>query len=146
MSRILLEKPVVPQPVKKFPPFYLTRICITAFTRTRHLSLSLARSIHPISYTYVLILSSHVRHGLPSGLFPLRFSHQNVCARLPPYVLTCITHVLFLHMIIPTIFGEEYIYHESPSSTCYLVPLGLKYLPQHPVLSHPQPTFLAIYE
>jgi hypothetical protein len=29
---------------------------------------------------------------------------------------------------------------------CYLVPPRLKYSPQHPILKHPQPTFLPQYE
>jgi hypothetical protein len=28
------------------------------------------------------------------------------------------------------------------SDTCYLVPFRPKYLPQHPILEHPQPTLL----
>ena len=53
-SKVLLEKLTGFQPVKKFPAFYGTRRFITAFTSTRHLSLSLASSIlsmppHPTS-------------------------------------------------------------------------------------------------
>ena len=29
-----------------------------------------------------------------------------------------------------------------PPLSCYLVPLRPQYFPQHPVLEHPQPTFL----
>jgi len=63
------------QLVKKFPAFYGTRRFITAFTSARHLSLSWARSIqsvppHPTSWRSILILSSHLRLGLPSGLLP----------------------------------------------------------------------------
>jgi hypothetical protein len=48
---------------------------ITVFTTARHLSLSWARSIqstppHPTSQRFILILSSHLRLGLPSGSFP----------------------------------------------------------------------------
>jgi len=39
-STVLLEKLTGSQPVKKFPTFYGTRLFITAFTSTRHLSLS----------------------------------------------------------------------------------------------------------
>jgi len=39
-SRVLLEKLIGFQPVKKFPAFYGTRRLITAFTSARHLSLS----------------------------------------------------------------------------------------------------------
>ena len=63
--------------VKKFPTFYGTRRFITAFTSARHLSLSWAswtQSIsHPTSWRSILILSSHLRLGLPSGVFPSGF-------------------------------------------------------------------------
>ena len=63
---------------KKFPAFYWTRRFITAFTSASHLSLSWASSIqsvppHPTSWRSILILSSHLRLGLPSGLFPSCF-------------------------------------------------------------------------
>ena len=77
-SRVLLEKLIVSQLVKKFPAFYWTRRFITAFTGPRHLSLSWASSIQsippqPTSWRPILILSSHLRLGLPSGLFPSGF-------------------------------------------------------------------------
>ena len=53
-SRILLEKLIRSQLVQKFPAFYGTRRFIAAFTSAHH-------------------LSSNLRLGLPSGLFPLGF-------------------------------------------------------------------------
>jgi hypothetical protein len=47
-SRILLEKQIVSQIVKKSPAFYGTRRFITAFTSARHLYLPWARSIYMI--------------------------------------------------------------------------------------------------
>ena len=81
-STVLLEKLTDLQLVKKFPEFYRTRKFITAFTSARYLSLSWAspiQSIHPHSTSWrsILILSSHLRVGLPSGLFPSCFPHQN---------------------------------------------------------------------
>ena len=72
--RVLLEKLTGLQLVKKFPAFHGTRRFITALTSVRHLSLSCASPIqsiypHPTSWRYVLI-STHLRLGLPSGLFP----------------------------------------------------------------------------
>ena len=69
-SRVLLEKLIGSQLVKKFPAFYGTRKIITAVTSARHLSLSWANSIqstppHPTSWRSILILSSHLRLGLP---------------------------------------------------------------------------------
>ena len=75
---VLFEKLTGVQLVKKFPAFHGTRRFITALTSVRHLSLSWASPIqsiypHPISWRSVLILSIHLRLGLPSGLFPSGF-------------------------------------------------------------------------
>ena len=72
---VLLEKLTGLQLVKKFPAFHGTRRFITALTSVRHLSLSWARPIqsiytHPTSWRSILILSTHLRLGLPSGSFP----------------------------------------------------------------------------
>ena len=77
-SRVLLEKLTGFQLVKKFPAFYGTRRFSTAVTSARHLPLSCAsstQSIHPnlTSWRSISILSSHLRLGLPSGLFPSGF-------------------------------------------------------------------------
>ena len=77
-SRVLLEKLTNFQPVKALNEFYGTRRFITAFTSARQLSLSWASLIQSIpppatSWRSILILSSHLRLGLPSGLFPSDF-------------------------------------------------------------------------
>jgi hypothetical protein len=83
-SWALLEKPPIVQLLKNFPAFYGTRRSITVFTRALHWSLFWARSIqyiptHPISPRYTLILSTHLRHRLPSCLlsagFPTNILH-----------------------------------------------------------------------
>ena len=90
-SRILPKKLTGSQLAKKFPELYGTRRFITAFTSTRHLSLSWANSIqfippHPTSWKSILILFSHLRPGLPSGLFPSGFPTRTLCTPLPyPY-------------------------------------------------------------
>ena len=81
-SKVLLEKLVSLQLVKKFPAFHGTRRFLTALTSARHLSLSWASPIqsshpNPTSWRSILILSSHLRLGLPSGLF--------LYTPLPPY-------------------------------------------------------------
>jgi len=68
--RVLLEKLTGLQLVKKFPAFCGTRRLITALTSVRHLSLSWASPIqsiypHPTSWRSILILSTHLRLGLP---------------------------------------------------------------------------------
>ena len=76
--RVLLEKLTGLQLVKKFPAFHGTRRFITALTSVRHLSLSWASPIqsiysHPTSWRSILILSTHLRLGLPSVLLPSGF-------------------------------------------------------------------------
>ena len=88
-SRVLLGKLTGLQLAKRFPAFYGTRMFITAFTSARHLSLSWASSIqyippHPTSCRSILLLSSHLRLGLPSGLFPSGFSTKILYTPLPP--------------------------------------------------------------
>jgi len=66
------------QLVKKFPAFYRTQKFITAFAKAHPWSLPGARGIQSttpriISLTTALILYSHLRLSLPSGLFPLGF-------------------------------------------------------------------------
>ena len=73
--RVLPEKLTVLQIVKKFPAFHGTRRFITALTSVLQLSLSWASPIqsiypHPTSWRSNLILSTHLRLGLPSGLLP----------------------------------------------------------------------------
>ena len=76
--RVLLEKLTGLQLVKKFPAFHGTRKFITALASVRHLSLSRASPIqsiypHPTSWRSILILSTHLRLGLRSCLFPSGF-------------------------------------------------------------------------
>ena len=76
--RVLLEKLTDLQLVKKFLAFHGTRRFITALTSVRYLSLSWASPIqsiypHPISCRSILILSTHLRLGLPSSLLPSGF-------------------------------------------------------------------------
>ena len=76
--RVLPEQLTGLQLVKKFPAFHGTRRFITALTSVRHLSLSWSSPIqstcpHPTSWRSIIILSTHLRLGLPSGLFPSGF-------------------------------------------------------------------------
>jgi len=81
--RVLLEKPTGLQLVKKFTAFHGTRRFITALTSVRHLSLSWASPIqsiypHPTSCRSILILSTHLRLGLPPGLLPTAFPNKTL--------------------------------------------------------------------
>ena len=89
--RVLLEKLTGLQLVNKFPAFYGTRRFITALTSVRHLSLSWASPIqsiypHPTSWRSILILSTHLCLGLPSGLLPSGFPTKTLHTPSPhPY-------------------------------------------------------------
>ena len=81
--RVLLEKLTGLQLVKKFPAFHGPRKFITALTSVRHLSLSWASPIqsiypHPTSCRSILILSTHLRLGFPSGLLPSGFTSKTL--------------------------------------------------------------------
>ena len=79
------------QLVKKFPAFHGTRRFISTLTNVRHLSLSWANPIqstypHPTSWRSILILSTHLRLGLPSGLLPSGFPSKTLYTPSPrPY-------------------------------------------------------------
>ena len=91
--RVLLEKLTGLQLVKKFPAFHGTRRFITALTSVRHLSLSWASPIqsiypHPTSGRSILILSTHLRLGLPSGLLPSGFPTETLYTPLSSPIRT----------------------------------------------------------
>ena len=110
---VILEQLTGLQLVKKFPAFHGTRRFITALTSVRHLSLSWTSPIqstqpHPTSWRSILILSTHLRLGLPSGLFISRFLTKTIYTPLSsPILATCPAH-LMLHFITRTILGEQY--------------------------------------
>ena len=123
--RVLLEKLTGLQLVKKFPAFHGTRRFITALTSLRQLSLSWAspiQSIYPYttSWTSALIISTHLRLGLPSGLFPSGFPTKTLHTTLSlPKRATCPAHLVLLDFITRTILGEEY--KSFSSSLCNLL-------------------------
>jgi hypothetical protein len=110
----LLEKLTVLQLVKKFSAFYGIQWFLTALTSTRHLSLSWASPIqsshpHPASWKSILTLSSHLRLGLRSGLFPSGFPTRTLWIPLPsPIRATCPAHLNLLDFITRTMFCKEY--------------------------------------
>ena len=123
--RVLLEKLTGLQLVKKFHAFHGTRRFITTFTTVRHLSVSWASPIqsiypHPTSWRSILILSTHLRLGLSSGLLPSSFPSKILYT--PPLLTlhaTCPVHLILLDFITHTILGEEY--KSCISSLCSLL-------------------------
>ena len=88
-SRVLLEKLTGSAASQEIHHIFWTGRFITVLTSARHLSLSGANSIQspqlpPTSWRSILILSSHLRLGLPSGLFPSGFPTRTLCTP-PPY-------------------------------------------------------------
>ena len=112
--RVLREKLTGLQIVKKFPAFHGTGRFITSLTSVRHLSLSWASPIqsiypHPTSWRSILILSTHLRLGLPSGPLPSGFPTNTLYTPLSsPIRATCPAHLILLDFITRTILGEEY--------------------------------------
>ena len=81
--RVLLEKLTGFQLVKKFPAFHGTRSFITALTSVRHQSLSWASPIqsiypHPTSWRSILMLSTHLRLGLPISILLATHIHSYI--------------------------------------------------------------------
>jgi len=122
---VLLEKLTGLQLVKKFPAFHGTRRFITALTSVRHPSLSWVSPIqsiypHPTSWRTILILSTHLRLCLPSGLFPSGFPTKTLYTSLSsPIRATCPAHLILLDFITRIILGEEY--NSFSSSLCNLL-------------------------
>ena len=87
----VLEKQTGLQLVKKFPALHVTRMFITALTSLPQPSLSSARPIQAKypqrpSWCSILILSTHLRLGLPSGLLPSGFPSKTLYTHISsPY-------------------------------------------------------------
>ena len=127
-STVLFKKLTGSQLVKKFPAFYGTRRFITTITRARHPSLSWLSSIqsitpHHTSWRSILILSSRLRLGLPSGLSPSGFPTKTLHKPLLSLTrATCPVHLSRLDFITRTCIPDL----KTVFLACYLHPPSLR--------------------
>ena len=106
-NRVLLEKLTGSAASQEIPRIFGTRRFITVLTSARHLSLSWANSIQspqppPTSWRSILILSFHLRLGLPNCLFSSGFPTRTLYTPLP-----CPERaILHIQYLIPTLCNK----------------------------------------
>jgi hypothetical protein len=71
---------------------------------------------HVTAWRSILILSSNLRLGIISGLFPSSFFQQNTVYTSTPIRAISTAHLILLDLITRTILGEEY--RSLSSSLC----------------------------
>jgi hypothetical protein len=136
--------------------FYGTRRFITTFTRALHWSLSYARSIqlippHHMTVRSVLILSSHLCSGIPSGLYLSRFPTRILYAFLfSPMRATCSSRLILYDLITLIVLGEESKLWSSPLCSFLQPPVtsslfGPNILPNALFSKHPQSMFQVLH-
>ena len=97
-----------------------TRRFITAFTTVRHLSLPWASPIqsiypHATCWRSILILSTHLQLGLPSGLLPSGFPSKTLYTPLSsPIRATCPAHLILLDFITRTLLENAVVTGSKP--------------------------------
>ena len=117
--KVLLEQLTGLQLVKKFPAFHGTRRFITALTSVRHLSLSWANPTqstypHPTSWKSILILSTHLRLGLPSGLLPSGFPTKTIYTPSPHPYAPHAQPIAFFSILSPAQYWVSSTNHLAP--------------------------------
>ena len=125
--RVLLEKLTGLQLVKKFPAFHGTPKFITALTSFRHLSLSWASPIqsiytHPTSWRSILILSTHLRLGLPSGLLSSGFPTKTLYTPLSSPYAPHAQPISFFSILSPAQYWARSTNHLAPRYAISSIP------------------------
>ena len=124
----VLKKLTGLQLFKKFPAFHRTRMFITALTSVRQVSLSWASRIqsiypHPTFWRSILILSTHLRLGLPWS-HSLRFPHQDPIHAQPISTISDIINYIlnwFYHCTIGCSIILTFIVNDMGSHRVHLV-------------------------
>ena len=130
----VLEKQTGLQLVKKFPALHGTRRFITALTSVRHLSLSWASPIqpiypHPTSWRSILILSTHLRLGLTSGLLPSGFPTKALYTPSPHPYAPHAQPISFFSILSPAQYWVRSTDHLAPRyAISSIPPLQILYL------------------
>ena len=125
--RVPLEKLTGLQLVKKFPAFHGTRRFITALKRVHHLSLSWASPIqsiypHPTSWRSILILSTQLHLGLPSGLLPSGFSTKTLYTPSPHPYTPHAQLISFFSILSPAQYWVSSTNHLAPRYAISSIP------------------------
>jgi hypothetical protein len=113
----VIEKLTLTQLVK-LPAFYGIRRFIIVFTTARHWSQSWARCIqstpsHPTDLRSMLILSSHLLLGLPSGLFP---SHSR-----PKLCISNLYHACYMSEMVEITMRPNHSAHSHNDSSTIIL-------------------------
>jgi len=114
---------------QEIPPFHGTRRFITALTSVRHMSLSWASPIQsiypqPSSCRSILIVSTHLRLGLPCDLFSSGFLTKTLDTPSPHPYAPHAQPISFFSILSPTRYWVRSTNHLAPRyAISFILPL-----------------------
>ena len=125
---------------------------ITVFTTARYFYLSWGKSVQSRPSLYFFTIHFNITfppaHTSSKRCLSLKVFPPKPYTQLSPFVLRALP-ISFFFILSPKEHVVRSINHEATHCVffCSLLLLTLrpKYLPQHPILEHPQPTFLPQY-